>query len=123
MQGSNIAAAHSQAASTQTASIPLAEATRAAPVSVAGEAAPALVTSVQIPGATGGTTQVLANIGPDQIQNIVLNSASGQDITQNTNVTLTIHNFAAWQQQVAQRALSARLVNDMLAASGIGTGH
>ena len=90
---------------------------------VAPDTAPALITGVQIPGVTGGSTQVFANIGPGQIQNVVLNSASGQDITQNTNVTLTIYNFTAWQQQVAQRAVSAQLVNDMLAASGINAGH
>jgi len=96
-----------------------------APVSApaAGEAASSFVAGVQIPGVTGGSTQVFANIGPGQIQNVVLNSASGQEITQNTNVTLTIYNFSAWQQQVAQRALSAQLANDMLAASGISAGH
>jgi hypothetical protein len=83
----------------------------------------ATITGIQIPGATGGSTQVFANIGAGQIQNIILNSASGQDITQNTNVTLTIYNFAAWQQSVAQHMLSARLANDMMAASGISAGH
>jgi hypothetical protein len=121
-QSSTAAAPDPPAASAPAAPITVPEATQTAPVSVAGDA-PALVTSVQIPGATGGTTQILANIGPNQIQNIVLNSASGQDITQNTNVTLTIHNFANWQQQVAQRTLSAQLVHDMLAASGISAGH
>jgi len=86
-------------------------------------AAPMVLTGVQIPGATGGATQVFANIGGGQIQNVILNSASGQDITQNTNINLTIYNFAAWQQSVAQRMLSARLANDMLAASGISAGH
>jgi hypothetical protein len=82
-----------------------------------------VITGIQIPGATGGSTQVFANVGAGQIQNIILNSASGQDIQQNTNVTLTIYNFAAWQQQVAQHMLSARLASDMLAASGISAGH
>jgi hypothetical protein len=91
--------------------------------SSAGDAAPTVLTGIQIPGATGGSTQVFANIGAGQIQNIILNSASGQDITQNTNVTLTIYNFAAWQQSVAQHMLSARLASDMLAASGLSTGH
>jgi hypothetical protein len=83
----------------------------------------ATITGIEIPGATGGSTQVFANFGAGQIQNVILNSASGQTITQNTNVTLTIYNFAAWQQQVAQHMLSARLANDMLAASGISAGH
>jgi hypothetical protein len=84
---------------------------------------PKLLTGVQIPGATGGSTTVFANVGGGSIQNVILNSASGQDITQNTNVTLTIYNFAAWQASVAQHMLSARLASDMLAASGLSTGH
>lgn len=89
----------------------------------AGTTAPTIVTGVQIPGATGGSTQVLANVGANQIQNIILNSASGQTIAQNTNIALTIYNFAPWQQQMAQNMLSARLANDMMAASGISLGH
>jgi hypothetical protein len=89
----------------------------------AGDTTPTVITGIQIPGVTGGSTRVFANVGAGQIQNIILNSASGQDISQNTNVTLTIYNFAAWQQQVAQHMLSARLANDMLAASGISAGH
>ena len=89
----------------------------------AGGAAPMVLTGVQIPGASGGMTQIFANIGGGQIQNVILNSASGQDITQNTNITMTIYNFAAWQQQVAQNMLSGRLASDMLAASGISAGR
>jgi hypothetical protein len=118
-------AASSPAASTAAPASTLSSAPANAPVNApsAGEAAPTVITGIQIPGATGGSTQVFANIGAGQIQNIILNSASGQDITQNTNVTLTIYNFAAWQQSVAQHMLSARLASDMLAASGISAGH
>lgn len=89
----------------------------------AGETAPAVIAGVQIPGATGGTTQAFANLGAGQLQNIVINSASGQTIVQNTNVALTIYNFQAWQQQMAVRALSTRLTSDMLAAAGFGGAH
>jgi len=105
-------------ASTSTAS--------AAPVTISVPTSgdvPKLLTGVQIPSATGGSTTVFANIGGGSIQNVILNSASGQDITQNTNVTLTVYNFAAWQQSVAQHMLSARLASDMLAASGLSAGH
>ena len=111
------------------ASTPAATTPANAPVNVsvnapaAGTTAPTIVTGVQIPGATGGSTQVLANVGANQIQNIILNSASGQTIAQNTNIALTIYNFAPWQQQMAQNMLSARLANDMMAASGISLGH
>jgi SPOR domain len=96
----------------------------AAPVTVA-QAIPVTVgglSGVQIPGATGGSTQVFANVAAGQIQNIILNSASNQTITQNTNVTLTIYNFPAWQQQLMQNAVSSQLAHEILAASGVG-GH
>lgn len=79
---------------------------------------PSVLSGVNIPSAGGGSTQVLANISPTQIQNIILNSASNQTISQNTNVTLTIYNFQQWQQQLAQHALSAQLANEMLAIFG-----
>lgn len=81
------------------------------------------LTGVEIPGANGGSTQVYANLNAGQIQNVILNSASDQTITQNTNITLTIYNFEAWQQQLAQHSLSAQLANEMLAASGLNGGH
>ena len=118
-------AANSPAASSAASATPAAT---AAPVTVAANApaagaAPMVLTGVQIPGASGGLTQIFANIAGGQIQNVILNSASGQDITQNTNITMTIYNFAAWQQQVAQNMLSGRLASDMMAASGMSVGH
>jgi hypothetical protein len=86
------------------------------PVTVGG------LSGIQIPGATGGSTQVFANVGAGQIQNIILNSASNQTITQNTNVMLTIYNFPAWQQQLMQNAVSSQLAHDIMAASGL-SGH
>jgi hypothetical protein len=79
---------------------------------------PTVVTGVNIPSASGGSTQILNNISANQIQSIILNSASGQTINQNTNVTLTIYNLQQWQQQLAQHALSAQLANEVMAASG-----
>jgi len=102
----------------QTADTPPAAPSSAPPDS---GAAPA-VAGVEVPG-VGGSTQVLANLSPNQIQNIILNTASGQSITQDTNITFTIYNFQAWQQQLAARAVSARLAGDMLAAAGFAAGH
>lgn len=119
-------AASAPAASSPAAAAPAAAAapvTVAANAPAAGGASPMVLTGVQIPGATGGLTQIFANIAGGQIQNVIMNSASGQDITQNTNITMTIYNFAAWQQQVSQNMLSGRLASDMLAASGISGGH
>jgi hypothetical protein len=81
---------------------------------------PTVLSGVTIPGATGGSTQVLANLSNNQIQNIILNSASNQTISQNTNVTLTIYNLQQWQQQLVQSALSSQLVKDSMAAAGVG---
>jgi hypothetical protein len=81
---------------------------------------PMVLTGVTIPGATGGSTQVLANLSNNQIQNIILNSASNQTISQNTNVTLTIYNLQQWQQQLVKSALSSQLFRDVMATSGVG---
>ena len=80
---------------------------------------PSVVSSVTIPG-TGGSTTVLNNISASQIQSMILNSASGQTINQNTNVTLTVYNLPQLQQQLAQHALSAQLANEIMAVSGLG---
>jgi hypothetical protein len=104
------------ATSTTTTTITPPTGTQPTPVTVGG------LSGIQIPGATGGSTQVFANVGAGQIQNIILNSASNQTITQNTNVMLTIYNFPAWQQQLVQNAVSAQLAHDILAASGL-SGH
>lgn len=88
--------------------------------STTGNATPNVLTGVRIQSPSGGSTQVFANVSAGQIQNIILNSASNQTIAQNTNVTLTIYNFPAWQQQLAQHALSAQLANEILAASTLG---
>jgi hypothetical protein len=103
-------------ASTTVTSITPPTGTQPTPVTVGG------LSGIQIPGATGGSTQVFANVGAGQIQNIILNSASNQTITQNTNVMLTIYNFPAWQQQLLQNAVSAQLAHDIMAASGL-SGH
>jgi len=75
------------------------------------------MSGVQIQSPTG-STEVLANVSNGQIQNVILNTASNQNIVQNTSMVLTIYNFASWQQQLAQHAMSAQLANQVLAASG-----
>jgi len=92
------------------------------PASVAAPVDPPTLVGVQVPG-QGGSTQVFANVGTGQIQNIIMNSANGQTITQNTNIMLTIYNFQAWQSQLGDRMVALRLANDMLAASGLSAGH
>jgi hypothetical protein len=36
---------------------------------------------------------------------------------------LTIYNFASWQQQLVQHAMSVQLANEVLAASGFSGGR
>ena len=67
--------------------------------------------------APSGSIEVAANVTGAQVQNLVANSASNQAITQNTAVTLAIYNFASWQQQLAQNAISNQLANEVIAAS------
>ena len=74
---------------------------------------------VQITSPTG-SIEVAANVAGGQVQNLVANSASNQAITQNTAVTLAVYNFASWQQQLAQHAVSGQLANEVLAASRFG---
>ena len=78
---------------------------------------PNAMTGVQIQSSTG-TTEVFANVSNGQIQNVILNTASNQNIVQNTSMVLTIYNFSSWQQLLAQHAMSAQLANQVLAASG-----
>jgi hypothetical protein len=91
------------------------------PASQSGSS-PTVLSGVQIQSATG-STDVLANVANGQIQNVVLNTASNQNIAQNTNILLTIYNFSSWQQMLAQHAMSAQLANQVLAASGFTGGR
>lgn len=107
----------------------VASSSRASSESVTGSGAvtasldtPTLLSGVQIQSPTG-STQVLANVTNGQIQNIIFNTASNQDIVQNTNIVLTIYNLSSWQQALAQHATAAQLADQMLAASGFAAGH
>lgn len=69
-----------------------------------------------------GITQVIANVTSTQVQNLLVNAASNQNITQNTDLILTIHNFSDWQQQIAQSMTAWRLANEVAAASSLSHG-
>lgn len=64
---------------------------------------------VVIPGSQGGYTAVLANLTQSALQNLVVNTANGQTITQTTNMTLTLPGFAATQAQAARANVFAGL--------------
>jgi hypothetical protein len=100
-------------------SVPLSNADLA---QILGNAISAIAASgIQI-NSPSGSTQVIANVASGQVQNLLINAASNQNITQNTNVTLTIHNFADWQQQLSQNATAWRLTNEVSAASSLTGG-
>ena len=77
-----------------------------------------ITNGVQVIGPSG-STETAANVAAGQVQNLVANSANNQAITQNTAVTLAIYNFAAWQQQLTQHALTNQLAMQALAV-GVG---
>jgi hypothetical protein len=70
--------------------------------------------------AASSPTVTFANIAGGQIQNILINRADNQTISQNTNIVFTIYNFAAWQEQLAQNAVSNQVLNEVRAAAGLG---
>jgi hypothetical protein len=122
--GQAAASASSSAAAAAASSAPNAQNT-VQPAAASAAKSPQVpgLSGVQIQSPTGGSTQVLANLGGNSIQNIILNSASNQNIVQNTDVTLTIYNFPQWQQQITQNAVSSQLAHEIMAASGLGSGH
>lgn len=72
-------------------------------------------------GMMGATpTVTFANIHGGQIQNVLINRADNQTISQNTNIVFTIYNFAAWQDRLAQNATSNQVLNEVRAAAGLG---
>jgi hypothetical protein len=113
-------------ANAQIAAVPSAQANNPVPTGNVPASSPAnvpaVLSGVQIQSPSG-STELLANVANGQIQNIALNSASSQNIIQNTNVVLTIYNFTSWQQQLAQHAMAAQLASQVLAASGFTVGR
>jgi hypothetical protein len=53
----------------------------------------------------GGETAVLTNVSPAFIQNLVVNTANGQTIDQNTALVLTVPGLAALQASVARGSI------------------
>jgi hypothetical protein len=102
---------------TTTAIVPSSAGSQGSSPTSSSVSSPTVMSGVQIQSPTG-STEVLANVSNGQIQNVILNTASNQNIVQNTSMVLTIYNFASWQQQLAQHAMSAQLANQVLAASG-----
>jgi hypothetical protein len=86
-----------------------------------GLAALAGLDGVVVNGETGATVFV-HNVGNGTLQNILVNTASGQDIRQDIDVTLTLPGFESIQQQFALEHLGMRLSED-LQSMAIGAGR
>ncbi len=80
------------------------------------------VTGVEIKQ-DSGLTAVLANLAPGALNNLVINTASGQTISQTTNITLTLPGFAVKQAQAAQATLFSQLAAMQAVAQLGSVGH
>ena len=64
-----------------------------------------------------GETAIIHRVSDGSIQNILLNTASGRTIRQETELTLTLTGFHPVQQQILQDQLGLALANDLALAS------
>jgi len=84
----------------------------------ASKAAPASLAGVNLAGATGamlivpgpgGDTAVVQNVSPTTLTNLVINTAKGQVIRQNTTITVTLANLQALETAAVQAQAIAAL--------------
>jgi hypothetical protein len=67
--------------------------------------------TVTFPGATGGATEVRQDLSANRIANVVLNTANGRTIRQDTDITLVVPQLADLQRQMAIDRTTASLQN------------
>jgi hypothetical protein len=70
---------------------------------------PGTTFTATIPGSAGGTTQVSQDFSPNRIANVVLNTASGRTIRQDTDITLVVPQLADLQRQAVADRMAASL--------------
>lgn len=80
--------------------------------------------TITLPGATddafyvnAGETALIHRVTDGRIQNILLNTASGQDIRQQTEVTVTLSGYEATQQLTSQQQWGRTLGSDLAIAT------
>lgn len=88
-----------------------------------GVESPAGQRMVALPGAGGGTTQVLHHIGEDRIASVVLNTANDRAIRQVTDIMLVVPELQTFQQQIAAERAAATLQSAVDAALRDGSRH
>lgn len=98
--------------------------TREVGASVTPTAPGSVSSTITLPGATddaffvnAGETALIHRVTDGRIQNILLNTASGQDIRQQTEVTVTLSGFAATEQLTAQQQWGRTLGSDLAIAT------
>jgi hypothetical protein len=74
---------------------------------VGADGAPSATTFVS-PGA-GGSTEVMHILNPDRIASVVVNTANGRNIRQDTDITLAVPQLQQFQQQVSADRITAGL--------------
>jgi len=67
-----------------------------------------------------GVTALVHNVTESALQNIIVNTATGRDISQDIDVKLTLPNFEFIQGEIALELFGMRLLDDM---SGIAFGR
>jgi hypothetical protein len=68
------------------------------------------------PGANGGATAVLTDVGTSFLNSVVINTANNRDINQNTQINLNIPAFAAAQQGFIGQQMQLRFDQELGAA-------
>lgn len=67
-----------------------------------------------------GVTALVHNVTEGALQNIIVNTATGRDISQDIDVTLTLPNFEFIQGEISLELFGMRLLDDM---SGVAFGR
>jgi hypothetical protein len=81
------------------------------------------LTPDQVAVLNGGATAVIEKVTNGTVQNIVLNTASGQTISQSTQLTLSLPGFAQTQQAFQQNIASLHLMQAVQAGMAPTLGH
>lgn len=76
-----------------------------------------------IPGGVSGATQVLHDIDGSHIVSLVLNSANGRTIRQDTDITLSIPQLASLQQSLSAERLALTMTGAVGMSLATRSGH
>jgi hypothetical protein len=60
-----------------------------------------------------GVTALVQGLSQSGLQNLILNTASGRDLRQEIELTITLPGFAAVQEMIGQELLGMRIGDDL----------